>query len=304
MNVFQRLAHTASKRHLTVLAYHGVPDADAFRSQLELIRGSFVPVSIHLVKEAVQSGTRLPDHSVLVTFDDGDRSWVDTAAPLMKEWGVPGVAFVVAGAVGSNQPYWWDQVHATLPDPEGPSMVKHMKRVPDDERLRLLANLSADRSPVRTAGNLQTADLLELEKSGIAIGNHTLTHPILTQCPRNKIAEEVEGGRRALESILGHPITTFAYPNGDSDATVRSLVAKSGHDLAFLFDHKHQAWPPSDPLHISRVRVNADDTVVEFGYRASGLHPLLYELRQRITPTRSTVKGMSTVNVDSRTGAS
>ena len=46
------------------------------------------------------------------------------------------------------------------------------------------------------------------------IGGHTVTHPILARLPSSAARTEIVQGREQLESLLGAPVTLFAYPNG------------------------------------------------------------------------------------------
>jgi len=75
------------------------------------------------------------------------------------------------------------------------------------------------------------------------VGGHTLTHPDLRTLSDAKLKEEVSGGKRELEAILGGPVRMFCYPKGRYNARVRRAVMDAGFDAArttrsFLFDVK------------------------------------------------------------------
>src|SRR6185437_2832543 len=100
------IAGRMTSHHLAALAYHDVADAEAFEWQLDYLLHARQLVSLGDVIEAGRGGQRLPRGAALLTFDDGYRSVFDVALPTMARRSVPGVAFVVAGHVGSDQPFW------------------------------------------------------------------------------------------------------------------------------------------------------------------------------------------------------
>jgi peptidoglycan/xylan/chitin deacetylase (PgdA/CDA1 family) len=275
----QPLSRLAGRNQLRVLAYHDVKDPFAFEQQLDHLLEHYTPIDLDRILHALGGG-ELPPRSVLITFDDGHRSWVDHAAPAMQRRGIPGVVFVVTGVLGSEVPYWWEEMTALRANGAA-DIISHLKRIPDAERLAILeaARRLAAEQPTTNA-QLAPDDLKLLEAAGLEVGNHTVTHPLLDQCEPTKIAREIGEAKEVLEGIVGHPVRSFAYPNGNSCAEARRQVAGVGHVVAFLFDHASQHWPPSDALSLSRIRVNADplDT---FAIRVSGLHPAVHRLRRR-----------------------
>jgi peptidoglycan/xylan/chitin deacetylase (PgdA/CDA1 family) len=79
---------------------------------------------------------------------------------------------------------------------------------------------------------LTWGDLRALERRGIAIGSHTVTHTELTQLDDAQALGELRESRATLEQHLGHPVQWFAYPAGREDARVRKLVVEAGYVLA------------------------------------------------------------------------
>ncbi len=75
-------------------------------------------------------------------------------------------------------------------------------------------------------------DLRALERRGIAIGSHTVTHAELTLLDDAQALAELRESRSILERHLGHPVQWFAYPAGREDARVAGLVRKAGYVLA------------------------------------------------------------------------
>lgn len=288
----QAIFRRRAAARLTVLAYHEVPAVHAatFESQLDHLVDAWRPVSLDAVLEHLDGGSALPDHAVLVTFDDGDRSLLEVAAPRLRSRGVPAVGFVVTGLLGGDRPPWWREVEDLTAAAGGsPAVarrrVAQWKRLPDDGRRRAMEALRetarrAGRAP-RPRPQLQADELPALANAGIEIGSHTHTHPCLDRCPVPVVKEEIGLAHRRLTELLGRPPRAFAYPNGDHSDTAEAELADLGYAAAFLFDHRVSPLPPARRLAISRVRVNAWTPPARFRILVSGLHPWLHHLRGR-----------------------
>lgn len=286
----QRYFLHRSQNRLTVLAYHGVEDVDAFELHLDLVTRSFTPVTIEQVASHIHSGIQLPKRPILLTFDDGDPSILNLGAPLLAERGIPAVAFVVAGFIDTALPFWWEEVaslinsagHTSMVEKDAASIIRRLKSVDDGSRLHAIDELrltATDRTPSRS--QLSREELLELESLGVAIGNHSLTHPLLDRCPADKLLHEVEESDRVLTELLGHKPVAFAYPNGNAIPAVVDSIRRSGYEVAFLFDHRQEPLPIADPLRVSRVRVDSTARPDRFSILLSGLHPTMHHLRGR-----------------------
>lgn len=75
--------------------------------------------------------------------------------------------------------------------------------------------------------------VITLDKMGMEVGGHTMTHPKdIKLLPIDEARGDIEGGKSMIESWTFKPCKTFAYPSGRySDETVR-LVQESGFESA------------------------------------------------------------------------
>ncbi len=156
--------------------------------------------------------------------------------------------------------------------------------LPDGERRRFLslrATLPPEAAPVRCR-QLRSEDLLRLEHDGVAIGNHTMTHPNLTRCDCDTVAWEIGEAHRRLTGILGHEPAAFSYPNDDWDSRTNDELATLGYQLGFAYDHALSAVPPDAPLRVSRVRGEASQSVDRLAIGLTGLHPLVWRTAERV----------------------
>jgi len=107
--------------YLPILGYHRVGahqddhvptvSPEAFERQLALLtRWRFRAVGLADVVACLDGGSRLPRHSVVITFDDGYEETHRVAWPLLKRFGFPATVFVMPGEVGLKGFATWQQI--------------------------------------------------------------------------------------------------------------------------------------------------------------------------------------------------
>jgi peptidoglycan/xylan/chitin deacetylase (PgdA/CDA1 family) len=71
-----------------------------------------------------------------------------------------------------------------------------------------------------------TADQVkQLAADGHEIGNHTVSHPHLTQLDQSQVTDEFGNSQATLIDQIGVTPTTCAYPYGESNETVQAIAA-------------------------------------------------------------------------------
>lgn len=91
------------------------------------------------------------------------------------------------------------------------------------------ARLEVALEPRESHRVLRASELVTLaDTSGMVVGSHTLRHAYLPACTPARRQEEIEGGKRRLEALLGRPTDLFCYPFGGADRDSRQVVARSG----------------------------------------------------------------------------
>ena len=83
------VARRLTQRSLRIVAYHDVPDADAFRSQLVAFKRHYRMVDEATVVEAAVTGRPREPRSAWITYDDGHPTVVERAQPVLDELGLP-----------------------------------------------------------------------------------------------------------------------------------------------------------------------------------------------------------------------
>ena len=110
----------------------------------------------------------------------------------------------------------------------------------------------------RTSGSdvsfLTWGMLKALERKGVEIGSHTVTHAELPSLPDSVALQELIRSRRSLEDHLGHPVQWFAYPAGRFDAHAVALVRQAGYVLA-VTTQSGSSQDAKRPLELHRYEV-------------------------------------------------
>jgi len=266
------LGRTIGRNRVCVINYHRVlrasepllasePDVQAFRWQMELLARCFRVMPLSEALRAVAAG-RVPERAVCITFDDGYRSVHELALPVLREFKLPATVFVTSGYIGQGS-MWNDRIidavqalppgRLDLEDAglgsyvlHGPGqrkealelLIERCKYLPPAARDALVERLARMAGDALPHDPMLTRDMiLDLNRNGVEIGAHTVSHPILTSLDDDSARREIVGGKQELEAILGKPVRLFAYPNGkvgkDYDARHVAMVREAGFDAAF-----------------------------------------------------------------------
>src|SRR5262245_24940 len=121
-----------------------------------LERGRYEVVDLGRVARCLSAGEPLPSKWVALTFDDGYRSVITVALPELRRLGFSATVFVTTGHCGG-----WNDWHG-----------------------------ESESAPRREMLSLD--ELRELRAAGIAIGAHSVTHPMLTTMPLDDAMREID----------------------------------------------------------------------------------------------------------------
>ncbi|MCI0547888.1 MAG: polysaccharide deacetylase family protein [Candidatus Rokubacteria bacterium] len=268
-----------------ILTYHRVNDEQdpflpalptaVFEAQIGYVARAYCVLTVEELVERARRG-ELPRNAVAVTFDDGYRDNLTHAAPILARHRVPATIFLATGFIGSGEVPWFDRVALALKGaraaawtgpagerilldrPEArvaavPRVTEALKRLPEDERRRMVARLLEELGPgedgARKNRMLDWDDVRALQGLGFTVGAHTVSHPILSRVPLAQAREEIAGSRAMIEAATGRAPGAFAYPNGGADdytAAVVDLVRQAGFTCAVTtrFGLNTGATPP------------------------------------------------------------
>jgi peptidoglycan/xylan/chitin deacetylase (PgdA/CDA1 family) len=272
---------------VAVLCFHGIVEQrdgvpfhdlhvgpDTFAGQCAMIARHCSPISADDLRRARATGQPLPPRPVLVTFDDGYRSVLDHALPIMEQYRIPATVFVCSEPVERQEHFWYDAIWRR----DGEQAVLAARRAPYVEWRRLIEQArvpaaSEDRHRPLTVDELRTLARHPL----IEIGAHTVSHPTLARAPAAEQRAEIVQCRARLSELIDKPINAFAYPYGDPGVDFSGesswIVREAGFDAAFTTVSSF-APPHGDPWQIPRFVMLESVNAAELAHRLThSWHP-------------------------------
>lgn len=261
-------AGAAALGKLTVLAYHDVVDArtpdvdqDAvtqreLAEQLQWLRASgYQFVSLQQVLEADKGNVTLPSRAVLLTFDDGYRSFYTRVMPLLRMLQVPAVAAIVGS--------WLE------PDASGRVLV--------------------DGVPTSAERFMTPAQVKEIAASGLVeVASHTwgqhesvMASPQGSRIPavvtrkydnaartyedeatyQKRLARDFERNAQFIEKVTGRRPRALVWPYGRYNGKALQAAAETGHELTMSLD---ELEVPDPGLPLGRKYVTGVHSLKQF----------------------------------------
>ena len=227
----------ATDRRCAVLAFHkiGKPPADGwqtwnyietdiFERQLRTLRDcGFEVIDLERLLAGLDEPQTLPKRSALLTFDDGCRSMLTVAAPLLERLQCPSVLFVPTAFVGKTNTF--------------------------------------DGGAEPTEAICTWNELRELDRRGVSIQAHSDRHRTFSELDDSQLAVELEVCKSQLERQIERPVTSIAYPFGDVGSSPRrtaELCQDLGYRAGFAYLGGVEQLPIAQPFAIKRVPMGPD----------------------------------------------
>jgi peptidoglycan/xylan/chitin deacetylase (PgdA/CDA1 family) len=277
-------------RCLSILIHHRVvpkPDplipeqicAKEFDWQLAVLGRWFTVLPLREAVARLRGGT-LPIRAACVTFDDGYADNVTVALPILLRRGVPATFFLATSFINGGR-MWNDSAIETIRRAQGDfldarcigldklnlstielrrraieKVLAALKYLPLEERQSRVEVLGAETSHELPSDLMITAEQVrQLHASGMEIGAHTVSHPILARLEPDSASSEIRDSRSRLEAITGAPVTLFAYPNGKPGLDYLrehvGMVRELGFEAA-VSTARGVAHSTSDPFQLPR----------------------------------------------------
>ena len=215
-----------------------------------------------------QGEADLPPKSFAVTFDDGFQNNLTTAAPILREFGIPATFFICSGFLDSPRQSWADSIEAATevtkksavsldflginqyPLKSDSDRIRFVTRVrkelknrvhldPQQVQRTILAELEVHEPPIHEEFDrkLDAEEVKKLNSDSLfGIGGHTHTHPILSRLSLEAQRRELDFSTEILSSIIETPLRYFAYPEGSAssyDAISMQILEQSNYVAAF-----------------------------------------------------------------------
>jgi len=229
-----------------------------FRKQLVGLRSAgYRFIKLSDVLEARQSGIALAPRSVVLTFDDAYESVYCHALPIMRELGIPGIAFLSTSFLDSDEPF------------------------PCDPWSRAYR----DRVPAQEYRPLRIKQCHEMLASGVfEFGAHTHTHQDFRGRPddfRADTGQSVE----IVRSLFQLPEVPFAFPyggtaQGHAGGELAKAAQAAGACCALTTDSELIDPLVDDPFNWGRFTVFSWETAATLSAKLAGWHAWARSLKR------------------------
>ena len=291
---------------MTILLYHGVRPADdttspdirqkhtpetVFRRQMEAIKQAFTPITLSELVDALTEKRPLPARGICITFDDGYENNATTAAPILKELGIPATFFVTTGFLDGTTKLWVDRfetAYEKLQRSESDNVVRsRLKKLTPDEREKEIRQLEIEAGTSHLIHPLHRPmswdHARNLVRDGFEIGAHTVTHPILATLTSEEQQREIETSKQRIEQELRTTCRFFAHPNGQpgdwNEDTLR--IVRNRFDACFTtIDGSVKTG--DDPFMLKRITIDTGSDLRKFALTITGIRSTIAKLRRKI----------------------
>ncbi len=289
---------------ISVLTYHHVaepgpdygfdPDvADAtpaqFEAQMQVVARHCTAISIDTLLGGL-AGQPLPPNPVLITFDDGYRSNLEVALPILRRLRLPATFFIATRFLDERRLYWWEaiaqlvdrarragttRVALTYPtarevDLTAAAAHAQLARVVKDTpgldvdhfvtELARAMGVPWDRALERTLADelIMTWDEVRaLADAGMDIESHGHSHRVLDTMSADELHLDLGRSRQLLTTQLGRPVRAIAYPVGRSIVgrpALRDALRAAGYLIGFTnASGVNPVWRGIDPFDVARL---------------------------------------------------
>ncbi|MDD2865702.1 MAG: polysaccharide deacetylase family protein [Candidatus Omnitrophica bacterium] len=214
---------------------------EAFARQMAFLHArGFHVIRLEELAGILRRGEKVGPRTVVITFDDGYDNNYTKAFPILKKYGLPATIFVIAGRLGEN----YD----------------------------VARGISA---------RIMTREMMqEMVASGLVdIGSHTTHHYYLPDVQSESLLwEEIRGSKTFLESVVGAPVVSLAYPLGGHTRSTEEMARRAGYEVAVGTNRKDPR-AGTDLFALKRIRISqSSSNMLIFFLEASGYYPRLKRL--------------------------
>ena len=193
-----------AEKNCRILMYHSIEDINPGQDTMNLAvspeifymhmkylkDNGFYVMDLSELANRIKNGSGIPEKSIAITFDDGFKSILTHAFPVLQEFGFKATLFVNVYFIERKLPdglYWRDWQ------------------------------------------TLDWGQVKDLHKWGLSIGSHAFTHRKLTTVDDMDLPKEIVQSKELIEKHIAREVSTFCYPHGAFNSTVREVVAANGY---------------------------------------------------------------------------
>ncbi len=307
---YHRIGDTAAEGNLLAPALVSA-STEMFERQMQFLVENYRPVSSDDLLNALEAKEALHPQSVIVTFDDGYRDFLDIAWPILRRYQIPALLNLPTGFISSeDRLFWWDRLFQGISNTRCKNLnIPSIGNFPLDTDMQRRAAFDQLQVRIRslnpnvglplvdtilhelqvipqTAGLLLTwAEARLLRDQGCYLAAHTRDHIALSRVPREDALQQIRAGQQDMLRETGVSPPVLAYPYGrsqDLSLDLSRLLHKEGFKAAMTAILGFNDLPRADRMRLKRIVLSRYHTFAEFQLSLTGLYDSYYTLQRLI----------------------
>ena len=300
-----------------ILMYHRFSRAEhyshtsqkVFETHLAYLTKYYQIIALQQLADNLRNGEKIPAKTAVITIDDGYADAYDIAFPVLRKFNVPATVFVATDFLDRKCWLWTDkmrflttqtklsEIKLTLENTQQTfilsgktsrsaaatklnSWLKTLPAARNELEIEMLAEefgVKLPELPPAEFNAITWENAREMDKNGVAIESHTVTHPILPNVELLwQLENELKVSKGRLEFELGREANSFCYPNGNYDQRVRDCVEAAGYTCAVTTESGFNVG--NEDIFLLK-RIAAENNFAHFVQSTSGFELIKNRLR-------------------------
>jgi peptidoglycan/xylan/chitin deacetylase (PgdA/CDA1 family) len=257
MNNIVLLFHSTDDRGLISLKDLGNVRPELFELALRGLKSEFDIVDLGEMIDNVKRVKPKRERLLALTFDDGAKSYLTTAFPVMESLGVPSSCFLITGCIGDRKLYWRYLFNYCLHSGQGKELAVlvgavYGAKVKEDEIVSFTRrHFTREKNDALIAGIfsdivsedeyrdkeqelfLSSADLQLLRRHPlVTLGVHTRSHPVMSGLGDDEISDEIAASIDFHGREIGGGAPIFSVPFGRLYSDYDERTVRIARDLS------------------------------------------------------------------------
>ena len=339
-----------NRKKITILVIHGVMSAELnsrwvpLRWQLDprvlerclrTLKRHYTFVSADEAVDIISGAAPARNNCMLVTIDDAYLNAHRCAFPILKQYGIRPLLFVVSSKLENSDYFWFDYLDLCIQETaksrshiefrgrrvdidrhDRSAMtiacreIMHISRqdfADDSTRMHAIRELIDDLefpnltdSDSRDAvdqwiGIMNADDVRSAIAGGMDIGSHTVSHARLVGMNEEGVKREVAESKTAIELATGNECKYFCYPEGGVDNFAAEAISASNYRAAFT-SNVGLAAVGDDLMLLKRIHMPQPTDDAELLVVVSGLRDAVSGIKKSLMRRIEKLSGSERVN--------
>ena len=257
-----------NRAKVPILMYHRFSQTDNFNAtsaetltkHLEYLTKHYKIIPLSELVAKLKNNEPIAPNTAVITIDDGYDDVFKIAFPIFKKFNAPATLFVVTDFLDGKIWIWTDKARYLLYQTKldefnfenleiklsdknsrlnaATKINSKLKKLSNAERdakiyeLAKIVEVELPNLPPKEFAPISWERAREMDKNGVNIESHTVTHPILTNISETDLEFELAKSREVLAEKLQREVKIFCYPNGNVSPRESEAVSQANYDCA------------------------------------------------------------------------